>query len=164
MHRILTAALLLTCAGLVASCGTLSRIVHALGTPPAPPPKRIPKPFRGLVVNVPSAHELLVLTDGHKEVRVRLHGVQPPPAGSSLELEARKELATLVEDVTVNVRPTEPTSGGAITAWVSTTRQSVNRALLRAGLGRCSDAGDASLKEAEGIGRNHRRGLWATGQ
>jgi micrococcal nuclease len=119
----------------------------------------------GKVVAVADGDTVTVLVDGHKQVKVRLHGVDCPERGQPFGNRAKQFTSEMCfgKSVTVQVSDTDR-FGRAIGEVTTANGTNVNVALVENGLGWWYEKyapGDARFRDAQQQARAAARGLWS---
>ena len=91
-------------------------------------------PWSGKCVGIADGDTIRVMHQGKAE-RIRLYGIDCPERGQDFGTRARKFTSDMVFGKVVDVEPVERDRYGRTVAWVSVDGKSLNRELLRAGLG-----------------------------
>ena len=117
--------------------------------------------FSGQVVRVSDGDTIVVLID-HRQVKVRLHGIDTPERAQPWGRQAAKALAHLVAGRDVDVEQTDTDRYGRVVGKVYVDNLDVNRQLVADGHAWVyrKYSKDPGLLSAEAAARKDKRGLW----
>jgi len=118
--------------------------------------------FSGKVVRVSDGDTIVVLVD-HRQVKVRLHGIDTPERAQPWGRQATKALAHLVAGRVVEVEQTDTDRYERVVGKVFVDQLDVNRQLVADGHAWVyrKYSQDPELISAEAAARKDKRGLWA---
>jgi len=114
------------------------------------------------VVRVSDGDTFTGLDDAHREVKVRLHGIDAPESKQAFGTVARKALADLVAGKVVSVEEVDRDRYGRVVGRVTIGEKFVNAEMVRAGLAWRYVTYDKrnEFGKLEDDARRLRRGLW----
>jgi endonuclease YncB( thermonuclease family) len=121
--------------------------------------------FPARVVGITDGDTLTVLTADHRQVKIRLHGIDAPETGQDFGSRAKQAASELAFGKEVTVRPMEKDRYGRTVAEVPLPGgRSLGREMVRQGRAwwyRTYAPGDRELARLEAEAKTARRGLWS---
>lgn len=118
---------------------------------------------KGTVVKVVDGDTFTILTEGKKQVKVRLHGIDAPEKGQDFANVSKQHLADLIQGEIVQINVQKKDRYGRVVAIAYVDKVNINEEMLTEGLAWHYKSYDNNPKwaELESLARKNRKGIWS---
>jgi len=119
--------------------------------------------WSGKCVGIQDGDTITVLTEGKRQVRIRLYGIDCPESGQAFGTKAKQYTADMVFKKDVEIKSTDTDRYGRTIAWVYIGEKCVNEEILKAGLAwhYKKYSKERYLADLEDQARERKIGLWS---
>jgi len=119
--------------------------------------------WSGKCVGIQDGDTITVLTEGKRQVRIRLYGIDCPESGQAFGTKAKQYTADMVFKKDVEIKSTDTDRYGRTIAWVYIGEKCVNEEILKAGLAwhYKKYSKERHLADLENQARGKKIGLWS---
>jgi endonuclease YncB( thermonuclease family) len=127
------------------------------------PPLAFPEEYSGRVVGITDGDTLTLLTDGNRQVKIRLAEIDTPESGQPYGKRAKQELSELSFNKTARVQVQDIDRYGRTVGRVFVDGVDVNAEMVKRGAAWAyrKYARDGALFKLEDEARREKRGLWS---